>query len=166
MRTLAAELTRQGHAVSHQTVSETLHSLGCVLQASRKTHDTPEFADESIYCWWRQMGRKTCPQAHELLITADGSGSNGQRTRMWKAALQRMADATGLKIGLCHLPPGTSKRNNCSTARSAIGAPTFRQAELTPAGCAARRVQGAEAAAEAANAAGRATPISVVTVSR
>ena len=74
-------------------------------------HDTPEFAVESIHCWWRQMGRKTYPQAHELLITADGGGSNGSRTRLWKVALQRMADATGLKISVCHLPPGTSKWN-------------------------------------------------------
>ena len=204
VRTLAAELTRQGHAVSHQTVSEVLQNLGYSLQANRKTregaehpdrnaqfehiakrakefqrraqpvisvdtkkkelvgdfknagrewhpqgqppavrvhdfqddelgkaipygvydlganagwvsvgidHDTPEFAVESIYCWWRQMGRKTYPEASELLITADGGGSNGSRTRLWKVALQRMANATGLKISVCHLPPGTSKWN-------------------------------------------------------
>ncbi len=74
-------------------------------------HDTPEFAVESIYCWWRQMGRKTYPEARELLITADGGGSNGSRVRLWKVALQRMADATGLKISVCHFPPGTSKWN-------------------------------------------------------
>jgi len=204
VRTLAAELMRQGHAVSHQTVSEVLQDLGYSLQANRKTregaehpdrnaqfehiarrakefqrraqpvisvdtkkkelvgdfknagrewhpqgqppvvrvhdfqddelgkaipygvydlsantgwvsvgidHDTPEFAVESIYAWWRQMGRKTYPEACELLITADGGGSNGSRTRLWKVALQRMADATGLKISVCHLPPGTSKWN-------------------------------------------------------
>jgi Rhodopirellula transposase DDE domain len=204
VRTLAGELTRQGHAVSHQTVSEVLQNLGYSLQANRKTregaehpdrnaqfehiaqrvkefqrraqpvisvdtkkkelvgdfknagrewhpqgkppavrvhdfqddelgkaipygvydlganagwvsvgidHDTPEFAVESIYCWWRQMGRKTYPEARELLITADGGGSNGSRTRLWKVALQRMANATGLRISVCHLPPGTSKWN-------------------------------------------------------
>ena len=74
-------------------------------------HDTPEFAVESIYCWWRQMGRKTYPEARDLLITADGGGSNGSRTRLWKVALGRMADATGLKISVCHFPPGTSKWN-------------------------------------------------------
>ena len=74
-------------------------------------HDTPEFAVESIYAWWRQMGRKTYPEASELLITADGGGSNGSRTRLWKVALQRMADATGLKVSVCHFPPGTSKWN-------------------------------------------------------
>ena len=204
VRTLAAELTRQGHRVSHQTVSEVLQRSGYSLQANRKTregaghpdrnaqfehiarrakefqqrgqpvisvdtkkkelvgdfknagrewhpagqppsvrvhdflddelgkaipygvydlganagwvsvgidHDTPEFAVESIYCWWRQMGRKTYPEARELLITADGGGSNGSRTRLWKVALGRMADATGLKISVCHFPPGTSKWN-------------------------------------------------------
>ena len=74
-------------------------------------HDTPEFAVESIYTWWRQMGHKTYPQARELLITADGGGSNGSRARLWKVALQRMAVATGLKISVCHFPPGTSKWN-------------------------------------------------------
>ena len=204
VRVLAAELTRQGHPVSHQTVSEVLQDLGYSLQANRKTregaghpdrnaqfehiarrvksfqrrgqpvisvdtkkkelvgdfknagrewhpqgqppavrvhdfqdaelgkaipygiydlstnagwvsvgtdHDTPEFAVESIYCWWRRMGRQTYPKARELLITADGGGSNGSRTRLWKVALQRMADATGLKISVCHFPPGTSKWN-------------------------------------------------------
>ena len=204
VRTLAAELTRQGHPVSHQTVSDVLQHMGYSLQVNRKTregaghadrnaqfehiarrarefqqrgqpvisvdtkkkelvgdfknagrewhpegeppavrvhdfqdkelgkaipcgvydlsanagwvsvgidHDTPEFAVESIYCWWRQMGRTTYPAARELLITADGGGSNGSRVRLWKVALQRMADATGLKIGVCHFPPGTSKWN-------------------------------------------------------
>ena len=74
-------------------------------------HDTPEFAVESIYCWWRQMGCKTYPDARELLITADGGGSNGSRPRLWKVALQRLADVTGLKISVCHFPPGTSKWN-------------------------------------------------------
>ena len=204
VRALAQELTRQGHRVSYQTVSEVLQQSGYSLQANRKTqegaghpdrnaqfehiarrakelhkrgepvisvdtkkkelvgpfknagrewhpkgqptevrvhdfqdddlgkaipygvydlgadagwvsvgidHDTPEFAVESIYTWWRQMGRKTYPDASELLITADGGGSNGSRARLWKVALQRMADATGLKISVCHFPPGTSKWN-------------------------------------------------------
>jgi DNA-binding transcriptional ArsR family regulator len=204
VRTLAAELTRQGHSVSHQTVSEVLRQSGYSLQVNRKTreggghpdrnaqfeyiarrakefqqrgqpvisvdtkkkelvgdfknagrewhprgqpsevrvhdfvddvlgkaipygvydlsanagwvsvgtdHDTPEFAVESIYSWWRQMGRETYPLAQELLITADGGGSNGSRSRLWKVALQRMVNATGLKVTVCHFPPGTSKWN-------------------------------------------------------
>jgi hypothetical protein len=204
VRTLAAELTREGHPVGRQTVSEVLQHCGYSLQVNRKTregaghpdrnaqfehiarrakefqqrgqpvisvdtkkkelvgdfknagrewhpkgkppavrvhdfkddelgkaipygvydlganagwvsvgvdHDTPEFAVESIYCWWCQMGRKTYPDACELLITADGGGSNGSRARLWKVALQRLADTTGLKISVCHFPPGTSKWN-------------------------------------------------------
>lgn len=74
-------------------------------------HDTPEFAVESICCWWRRMGRKTYPDAIDLLITADGGGRNGSRARVWKVALQRMANITGLTISVCHFPPGTSKWN-------------------------------------------------------
>ena len=74
-------------------------------------HDTPEFAVESIYSWWCQMGWARHPEATELLITADGGGSNSSRARLWKLALSRLADATGLSINVCHLPPGTSKWN-------------------------------------------------------
>jgi Rhodopirellula transposase DDE domain len=74
-------------------------------------HDTPEFAVESIARWWRYMGKKAYPNATELLITADGGGSNGYRARLWKLELQRLADRTGLTIGVSHFPPGTSKWN-------------------------------------------------------
>lgn len=74
-------------------------------------HDTPVFAVRSIASWWRTMGRKTYPDATELLITADGGGSNGHRPRLWKLELQKFADRTGLTIGVSHFPPGTSKWN-------------------------------------------------------
>jgi hypothetical protein len=74
-------------------------------------HDTAEFAVETVRQWWRQMGIGTYPQATELLIIADGGGSNGVRTRLWKTELQRLADETGWRIAVCHLPPGTSKWN-------------------------------------------------------
>lgn len=74
-------------------------------------HDTPEFAVESISRWWRYMGKKAYPEATELLITADAGGSNGYRSRLWKAELQELADRTGLTIGVSHFPPGTSKWN-------------------------------------------------------
>jgi hypothetical protein len=74
-------------------------------------HDTAEFAVESIGQWWRNMGKKAYPEATELLITADGGGSNGYRSRLWKLELQRLADRTGLTIGVSHFPPGTSKWN-------------------------------------------------------
>jgi transposase len=74
-------------------------------------HDTAEFAVESLRRWWRKMGSHMYPDATELLITADGGGSNGSRVRLWKIALQRFADETGLCICVCHFPPGTSKWN-------------------------------------------------------
>lgn len=74
-------------------------------------HDTAEFAVESIRRWWKKMGHQFYPQAKELLITADCGGSNGYRVRLWKVALQRLADELGLCISVCHFPPGTSKWN-------------------------------------------------------
>jgi hypothetical protein len=74
-------------------------------------HDTARFAAEAIRRWWRKMGAKRFPNAKKLLITADGGGSNGSRCRLWKVALQDLADKTGLELGVCHFPPGTSKWN-------------------------------------------------------
>ncbi len=74
-------------------------------------HDTAEFAVETLRRWWEKMGRARYPNATELLVTADGGGSNGTRVRLWKVALQRLADQTGLRISVCHFPPGTSKWN-------------------------------------------------------
>ena len=74
-------------------------------------HDTAEFAVETVRRWWRHMGSQAYPQAKRLLITADGGGSNGSRCRLWKLELQRWADEIGLRISVCHFPPGTSKWN-------------------------------------------------------
>ena len=74
-------------------------------------HDTAAFAVESIRRWWNTMGRLSYPKASQLLITADGGGSNGSRVRLWKLELQKLADETGLQISVCHFPPGTSKWN-------------------------------------------------------
>ena len=74
-------------------------------------HDTAEFAVETIRRWWRTMGRPAYPEASRLLITADAGGSNGSRLRLWKIELQKLADETGLRIAVCHFPPGTSKWN-------------------------------------------------------
>jgi hypothetical protein len=74
-------------------------------------HDTAKFATEAIYRWWKKMGRKRHPDATELLITADGGGSNGSRCRLWKVALQELANRLGILIHVCHFPPGTSKWN-------------------------------------------------------
>jgi hypothetical protein len=74
-------------------------------------HDTAAFAVSTIRDWWHSMGHPAYPEATELLITADGGGSNGSRVRLWKLELQKFADETGLSITVCHLPPGTSKWN-------------------------------------------------------
>jgi len=74
-------------------------------------HDTSEFAVESLRRWWRRMGCRVYPDATRLLITADGGGSNGHRTRLWKLELQRFADESGLDLTVAHYPPGTSKWN-------------------------------------------------------
>jgi hypothetical protein len=74
-------------------------------------HDTAQFAAASILRWWREMGSERFPQAAQLMITADGGGSNSSRNRLWKVALQDLADALGLRLQVCHFPPGTSKWN-------------------------------------------------------
>ena len=74
-------------------------------------HDTAQFAVHTIRQWWRQMGRDLYPHSKELLITADGGGSNGSRIRLWKYELQRFVDETQLVVSVCHFPPGTSKWN-------------------------------------------------------
>ena len=74
-------------------------------------HDTAEFAVESLRQYWHRMGRTAYPEATELLITADGGGSNGSRIKLWKVELQQFADETGLSVTVSHFPPGTSKWN-------------------------------------------------------
>ena len=72
-------------------------------------HDTAAFAVESIRRWWQAMGQAAYPGARRLLVTADAGGSNGYRTRAWKAELAAFALETGLAVTVCHFPPGTSK---------------------------------------------------------
>jgi hypothetical protein len=74
-------------------------------------HDTAAFAVESIRRWWTSIGATTYPEAPGLLICADGGGSNGYRTRLWKTELAKLAHETGMTITVSHLPPGTSKWN-------------------------------------------------------
>jgi len=74
-------------------------------------YDTSAFAVHSIEQWWSLTGKYRYAQAKELLITADGGGSNGYKRRLWKSELQRFANESGLEINVCHFPPGTSKWN-------------------------------------------------------
>ena len=75
------------------------------------SHDTSEFAVESIRRWWRMDGRRRYRAASRLLICADAGGSNSSRVRTWKVNLQNLADEIGIPITVCHYPPGTSKWN-------------------------------------------------------
>jgi hypothetical protein len=74
-------------------------------------HDTAAFAVNTIATWWQQVGNRLHPNASRVLICADGGGSNGYRTRLWKTEIAALAQSTGLTITVCHLPPGTSKWN-------------------------------------------------------
>ena len=74
-------------------------------------HDTAQFAVASIRSWWQHLGKERYPAVPRLTITADCGGSNGNRTRLWKMELQKLADETELEIEVCHFPPGTSKWN-------------------------------------------------------
>ena len=75
------------------------------------SHDTSEFAVESISRWWESVGKHTFPNANKIFITCDSGGSNGYRVRMWKYQLQQFANRTGLKVEVSHFPRGTSKWN-------------------------------------------------------
>ena len=90
-------------------VYDLAHNRGWVSVGT--DHDTAAFAVSTIRRWWVGMGAALYPKARCLLITADGGGSNGSRNRLWKRELQALADDTGLRIEVCHLPPGTSKWN-------------------------------------------------------
>jgi hypothetical protein len=75
------------------------------------SHDTSEFAVESISRWWETVGKNTFPDTKKININCDCGGSNGNRTRLWKYQLQQFADRTGLEVYVSHFPPGTSKWN-------------------------------------------------------
>jgi hypothetical protein len=93
------------------------------------SHDTAEFAVAAIRRWWQRLGQERYPRATRLLITADSGGSNSPRTRLWRWALQQFVNETGLRIELCHYPPGTSKWNKiehrlfCHITRNWQGVP-------------------------------------------
>jgi transposase len=74
-------------------------------------HDTGTFAVESLRRWWNMQGQKSYPHCQEIVVTADGGGSNGWRSRLWKQELQMLADEIGRTIRVSHFPPGTSKWN-------------------------------------------------------
>jgi len=91
-------------------IYDTILNTGFVCVGTSK--DTSVFAVDSIRCWWIQAGRSAYPDAEEILLLADGGGSNGYRTRLWKQQLQEeFCNRVGLKVRVCHYPPGASKWN-------------------------------------------------------
>ena len=95
--------------VSPYGVYDVTTNAGCVSVGI--SNDTAQFAVNSIRCWLDVMGRERYPEMNQLMITADGGGSNGSRVRLFKIELQKLADETGLTLRVCHYPPGTSKWN-------------------------------------------------------
>jgi DDE family transposase len=97
-------------------------------------HNTSRFATETIRRWWCEMGKPVYPKADRLLVTADAGGSNGYRCRLWKVALQELANTIGLDVTVCHFPPGTSKWNKiehrmfCHITRNWRGKPLLSRA--------------------------------------
>jgi hypothetical protein len=75
------------------------------------SHDTAEFAVESIMRWWQCLGCHTYPTAQKIYITSDNGGSNGSRIRLWKKQLQEFVNISGLDVHVSHFPSGTSKWN-------------------------------------------------------
>ncbi|EQD36514.1 Rhodopirellula transposase family protein [mine drainage metagenome] len=94
-------------------------------------HDTGEFAVESLRRWWRWIGRRQYPEAKEVLVCADGGGSNGYRLHAWKYFLQQWADDSRLSVTVCHYPRGTSKWNKIEHRMFSFISLTWRGIPLT-----------------------------------
>jgi len=99
----------QGRAVPYG-VYDVTRNRGTIYVGS--SGDTAQFAVDALARWWDTEGRVTFPGAAHLLILADGGGSNGSRTRLWKQQLQEcLCDRRRLTVTVCHYPPGCSKWN-------------------------------------------------------
>ena len=110
-------------------VYDLIHNQGWVSVGI--DHDTAEFACTSIRRWWTHMGHRRFPRARKLLITADAGGSNRPGSRLWQVCLQDLADAIGLKLTVCHFPPGTSKWNKIEHRLFSIITSNWRGQPLT-----------------------------------
>jgi hypothetical protein len=75
------------------------------------SHDTGQFACDSLRNWWYNQGRYLYPDATSLLILCDGGGSNSSRHYIFKEDLQKLVDEIGLDIRIAHYPPYCSKYN-------------------------------------------------------
>ena len=97
-----------GHAVPYG-VYDLVNKTGFVNVGT--SYNTAEFAVASIKGWWNNVGKELYPESKQVLITADGGGSNGSRVKLWKKELQKFCNESGLEVTVCHFPPGTSKWN-------------------------------------------------------
>jgi len=98
----------QGKVIPHG-IYDLTHNLGFITLGN--SHDTAEFACDSLRLWWRHQGQLLYPNAHSLLILCDGGGSNSSRHYVFKQALQALANELGITIRIAHYPPYTSKYN-------------------------------------------------------
>jgi hypothetical protein len=98
-----------GRAVPYG-IYEVTHNRGTVYVG--QSADTPRFAVDTLVRWWLDEGQAAFPAASQLLILADGGGSNSARSRVWKRQLQdQLCDRYGLTVTVCHYPTGCSKWN-------------------------------------------------------
>lgn len=98
-----------GRAVPYG-IYEPLRNEGTVYVG--QSADTPQFAADVIARWWQERGHQHYPQGQQLLILADGGGSNAYRSRLWKQQIQeQLCDRHGLTVTVCHYPTGCSKWN-------------------------------------------------------
>ena len=75
------------------------------------SHDTSEFACDSIRYWWNTYGKQRYPLADSILLLCDGGGSNSSRHYIFKQDLQALVNELGISIRIAHYPPYTSKYN-------------------------------------------------------
>lgn len=98
-----------GRAVPYG-IYDLIHNRGTIYVGS--SGDTAEFAVDAITRWWESDGGTAFSGATELLILADGGGSNGWQPRLWKQQVQtQLSDRLGLTVTVCHYPTGCSKWN-------------------------------------------------------
>src|SRR5439155_316442 len=127
---LVKALSQRGHRIKKSALADLLHNQGFVNVGI--DHETAEFAVESIRRWWKRWGKRLYPQARELLITADGGGSNGVRNKLWKKALQTLANEEQLSITVAHYPPATVPRGTRSSTASFLSFPSIGGPNLSP----------------------------------
>jgi hypothetical protein len=75
------------------------------------SHDTSEFACDSLWRWWESQGQAAYPRATSLLLLCDSGGSNSAGQYLFKEDLQRLANRLGMEIRVAHYPPYASKYN-------------------------------------------------------